>query len=181
MELARSKQFYVALGFQLVSEDDSCIVLEPPSRATTQPYLLIERVEINTEDYATRKEHCADAGYGRICIAVENVAKEIDRLRKLGFEPVAAAVTGRPGDPSERNAPVTIVAYSDPDENVVELVSMTGGAVAVLKTLKVLGVVRFPLWVHINANATSFEKTWEAYQQLGFTMNVDYKRVENQL
>jgi hypothetical protein len=115
-------------------------------------------------------------------IAVESVTKEMDRLRSLGFEPIASAVTDRPGDPSEKNSPVTIVGYSDPDNNMVELVSsMTGGVAAVLKTLKLLGVVRFPMWVHINANATSFEKSWKAYQQLGFTMNVDYKRVENRL
>jgi len=125
-------------------------------------------------------------GYARICLLVKDVSAEVERMKDMGYEPVAEAVTDRPGSPDEktgknRNAFVTIAAYRDYDGNMVELVSMTGMASAAVGAFSALGMLKFPAWVHVNVNVTDFDTSYSAYSALGFQTDIDYGRVVNKL
>jgi NAD(P)-dependent dehydrogenase (short-subunit alcohol dehydrogenase family)/catechol 2,3-dioxygenase-like lactoylglutathione lyase family enzyme len=212
-DLKRSKQFYLDVGLVevVVEDDESCnrgsedmILLKVPSGMSSsssssqkqqtqqrQPYLLLQ----HDKERSLRPEgvqHPVDAttaGYGRMCLLVQDVQKEVQRLAKISnnayYQPVAPPVTDRPGNRDEKNNNhplVTIVAYRDPDGNMVELVSFSSGVYPfMLKAFQWMGMAQLPLWVHVNINATNYETSWKAYQALGMVLDTDYGKVENSL
>jgi len=195
-DIEKSKKFYTDLGFVYEEEGASsssssstspskCTILKSPS-PNSQPYLVLQEKQ-QRGNSTNSSRHCADVGYARVCFLVSNVSKEIERMTKLGYDVLTDPVTDRPGSVDEQtgkndNPPVTIVSYCDPDHNVVELVSLDDVKIKIfLKVLQLLTFIKFPTWVHVNINATSYDNSWNAYQKLGFMMGTEYGKVVNTL
>jgi NAD(P)-dependent dehydrogenase (short-subunit alcohol dehydrogenase family)/catechol 2,3-dioxygenase-like lactoylglutathione lyase family enzyme len=187
-DLKQSIAFYKAIGLVLISsdhdDDTKLAVLKCPDAKRHQPYIVL----VQEETTATAPMmNALQVGIGRFCLGVKDVHVEIDRLSQLGYQPIAPAVTDKPGTPDEHSGinkeePVTIVAFRDPSSGaMVELVS----AAKLTWPLKIIIPVlqlKFPLFVHVNVNASSFEDSLKAYRQLGFTVtSKDYGRVVNKL
>jgi len=185
--LKEAVKFYTDLGLVHASDDttsnEKYVLLKSPKQLPGQPLLLLEYDPARE----VRTTTASDVGYARICLLVKDVHSTEKQMKSLGYEPISKPVTDRPGSPDERtgkntNAMVTIIAYRDYDNNMVELVSLTGMMYAAISSFNKLGMLDFPAWVHVNINTTSFDKAYEAYNHdFGFVTDVDYGRVVNTL
>ena len=182
-DLIKSLQFYQALGFELVVDEESqqeattqskaaskFVVLKCPGRKLHQPYILLQ----HDPNFTAKPRHAAHVGYGRFCFAVADVHAEVERLKTTyGIEPLAPPVTDKPGTQPNNEAEVTIVAYEDPTNGVqAELVSMKSNLLMKI-AIKASGV-QFPLLVHVNINVSKYANSLQAYQQLGFSKTSKY-------
>ena len=191
-DLQKSKKFYLDLGFDLISEEGKSMMalFKVPSASSTinplkkqqVPFLLLEQTSSSSSKPPSQSNNsAADAGYARMCLLTRDYTQELARLESLGYKAIRPPVTDLPGDPKDKNALVTIFAILDPDGTMVEYVSMSGATKVLLGALQIVGVLRFPMWVHININATNYNRSWEACQELGFVMEKDYGKVANNL
>ncbi|MGH3055776.1 MAG: VOC family protein, partial [Gaiellaceae bacterium] len=201
-DLDASTTFYVALGLLAVEEKGRqnskatplmhTVVLKCPD-ILQQPIILLEQDSASKpcskDGHANGQplRHAYDVGIGRICFGVEDVSQEVSRLGKLGYSVIAPPVTDQPGSVNKdgkNNEPrVVIAAFRDPSGNMVELVSLEPSFIIkfIIRVWRLAYSVKFPIFVHVNVNASCYEHTWEAYQQLCCILAKHYGRVVNTL
>jgi NAD(P)-dependent dehydrogenase (short-subunit alcohol dehydrogenase family)/catechol 2,3-dioxygenase-like lactoylglutathione lyase family enzyme len=194
-QLEQSVAFYQAMGLVVCkfdpnndnTEENQFVILKCPGEKLHQPFIILEKVSesITKENDLVRTGTASDVGIARFCLAVAHVPTEIKRLEQQGYLPIASPVTDKPGSPDEngvakKETPCTIVAFRDPSGILVELASQKP-TMANRLLFPLLGI-QYPLFVHINVNASNYEQSLNAYKDLGFTtIFKHYGKVVNNL
>uniref|UniRef100_A0A7S1UWK2 VOC domain-containing protein n=1 Tax=Grammatophora oceanica TaxID=210454 RepID=A0A7S1UWK2_9STRA len=183
VDLEKSLRFYQAIGFLEASRTEASILLSLPQGSTYKPFLLFQQVDAKIP-LPSSNWHAAMAGYGRVAFVVPSVQTYVERMKEeFGLAPIADPITDTPkdkeGKPLHR---ITLAAWRDPDGVIVEVIENNDFKMrALLATFHAFGAFQYPIWLHCNINATNYDRTWAAFQDLGFEMENDYGRVVNKL